>query len=266
MKLLFIGDIMGEAGRKMVQDFLPGVKKKHAVDVIIANGENMAGGFGITPETVQELYHAGVHMISGGNHTMDKKEGIPILEDDPYCVRPANYPATNPGRGSALLSLQNGLKVGLVNLMGRTFMDPLDCPFRAADTLVSELSQKTKVILLDFHAEATSEKMAMGWHMDGKVSVVVGTHTHVQTADERILPGGTAFITDVGMTGPYDSVIGVKKEIILDRFVNKRGRKFEVASGDPWFCAIVADIDENTGHARKIERIRIERSRPETQP
>ncbi len=257
---------MGEAGRKMVSDFLPAIKKEHSIDVVIANGENMAGGFGITPETVQELYHSGVHMISGGNHTMDKKEGLPILEDDPYCVRPGNYPSTNPGRGSALLSLQNGLKVGLVNLMGRTFMDPLDCPFKAADVLVTELLKKTKVILLDFHAEATSEKMAMGWHMEGKVSVVVGTHTHVQTADERLLPGGTAFITDVGMTGPYDSVIGVKKEIILEKFVNKRGRKFEVASGDPWLCAVVADVDENTGRARGIKRIRIERSRPETHP
>ncbi len=266
MKLLFIGDIFAESGRKMVVDFLPTLTKLHSIDVVIANAENMAGGFGITPETVAEIYHAGVHMISGGNHSLDKKEGHAVLNEDPYCVRPANYPDKNPGKGTALLSLQSGLKVGLINLMGRTFMDPLDCPFRMAESLVAEMKTKTDIILVDFHAEATSEKSAMAWHLDGKVSAVVGTHTHVQTADERILPEGTAFITDVGMTGPYDSVIGVKKEIIVDRFVSRRGRKFEAASGDPWLCAVLIEIDASTGKAQKIDRIRIERCRSESHP
>jgi metallophosphoesterase (TIGR00282 family) len=266
MKVLFIGDIVGDAGRKMVRDFLPALKAKHAVDVVIVNVENMAGGFGITPETVQEIYQSGAHVLTGGNHSFDKKEGIPVYEEDPYCLRPANYPPGTPGRGHVLHSLPNGKKIAVVNLMGRTFMDPLDCPFRKVDEILEEVRKITPCVFIDFHGEATSEKMAMGWHVEGRASVVVGTHTHVQTADERLLPGGTAFITDVGMTGPYDSVIGMKKEGIVEKFISRRGKKFETASQDPWLCGIVAEIEDETGHAVSIERVRIERQRPQTHP
>ncbi len=266
MKLLFIGDIVGEAGRSIIVRFLPALRKKHSIDVVVANGENMAGGFGITESTFREMSQAGVDILSGGNHTFDKREGVPVLEDEPYALRPANYPPGTPGKGAILYTSSSGLKVGVINVMGRIFMDPLDCPFRAVDEHLPKLLEKTKVVMVDIHAEATSEKVAMGWHCEGRASFVVGTHTHVPTADERILPGGTAYCTDAGMTGPYDSVIGIKKEIILERFLTKRGRKFEVAMGDPWLCAVLVDIDESTGKARSIERIRIEASRPETHP
>lgn len=266
MKFLFIGDIVGEAGRKMVRDYVPRLRDKHGLDFVIANCENMAGGFGITPETYLEMTQAGVDILTGGNHTFDKKEGVPVLENEDNILRPANFPPKTPGRGSGLYTNSKGRKIGVVNLMGRVFMDPLDCPFRMAYSLVDPLLEKTKVILVDFHAEATSEKAAMGWHLDGKATLVTGTHTHVQTGDERLLPNGTAFITDAGMTGPMDSVIGIKKEIILDRFLTKRGRKFETASGDPWLCGVVVTCDETSGRASKIERVRIEQARPETHP
>lgn len=266
MKIMFLGDIVGESGRQMVTRWVPVLRAKHQLDVVIANNENMAGGFGITAQTFQEMSQAGVDIQTGGNHTFDKKEGVPVLEDEPYCLRPANYPKGTPGQGSCLYTNSRGQKVGVINVMGRTFMDPLDCPFRAVDELIKPLLEKTKVILVDFHAEATSEKVAMGWHVDGRASISVGTHTHVQTGDERLMPGGTAFITDAGMTGPYDSVIGVRKEVILERFITKRGRKFETASGDPWLCGIIAEVDETTGRAQSIERVRIEQNRPATHP
>jgi metallophosphoesterase (TIGR00282 family) len=266
MKILFLGDIVGEAGRQMVVRWVPVLRRKHDIDVVIANNENMAGGFGITPQTFQEISQAGVDIQTGGNHTFDKKEGVQLLEEEPYCIRPANYPAKTPGKGSCLYTNSRGQKVGVINVMGRTFMDPLDCPFTAVDELIKPLLEKTKVIVVDFHAEATSEKMAMGWHVDGRASLSVGTHTHVPTGDERILPGGTAFMTDAGMCGPYDSVIGVRKEIILERFITKRGRKFETATGDPWLCGVIAEVDEATGRAQSVERVRIEQNRPETHP
>jgi metallophosphoesterase (TIGR00282 family) len=266
VKIIFVGDIVGEAGRDMLRDFLPRLKEKHKIDVALVNIENMAGGFGITPSTVQEAYQAGAHLLSGGNHSFDKKEGLQVIEDDPYLVRPANYPKGTPGRGWATYSLPGGVKIALINLMGRTFMDPIDCPFQKVDEILEELKPITHNIVVDMHAEATSEKMAMGWYLNGRVSAVVGTHTHIQTADERILDAGTAYISDLGMTGPYDSVIGVKKDIVIDRFITKRGRRFETASGDPWLCGVLIDIDSNTGKARSIERIRIERKDSSTHP
>lgn len=266
MKFLFIGDVMGEAGRKMVTKFVPILRQKHSLDAVIANVENMAGGFGMTPETCQELFQAGVDVMTGGNHTFDKKEGATVLENEAYVIRPGNYPEGTPGQGSCLYSNTRGQKIGVVNVMGRVFMDPLECPFRTAEKLIKPLLEKTKVILIDVHAEATSEKVAMGWHFDGRASLVVGTHSHVQTGDERILPQGTAYMTDAGMTGPYDGVIGIKKEIILDRFWTRRGRKFETANGDPWLCGVIVDADDATGRARSIQRVRIEQQRPETHP
>lgn len=266
MKALFIGDIVASPGRKMVQDFLPALKKKYEVEVTLINIENMAGGFGITSSTVSEMFEAGAQLLSGGNHSFDKKEGVSVLNDDPYVVRPANYPEGTPGQGFATYSLSADKKIALINIMGRTFMDPMDCPFKKVDEILLEVNKTTKNVIVDFHAEATSEKMAMGWHLDGRVSAVVGTHTHVQTADERILNQGTAFITDLGMTGPYDSVIGMKKEPIVQKFITKRGRKFEAASQDPWLCGVVIDIDEETGLSRSIERIRIERKDEKTHP
>jgi metallophosphoesterase (TIGR00282 family) len=264
IRLLFVGDIVGEPGRLMVRDFVPKLRQQLAVDFVIANGENMAGGFGITPETFQEITQAGVDVVTGGNHTFDKKEGIPVLESEPFVLRPANYPAKTPGRGWCTVSNQHGKKIAVINVMGRVFMDPLDCPFAKVDELLAQLPSDVGAILVDFHAEATSEKVAMGWHLDGRASFVVGTHTHIPTGDARILPQGTAYLTDAGMTGPYDSVIGVKKEIIVSRFVTRRGRKFETASGDPWLCGAVVTVDAASRRAIDIQSIRIERSRPET--
>lgn len=266
MRILFIGDIVGEAGRKVVKQFLPELKRLKNIDVVIANNENMAGGFGVTPETFQEMSQAGIDIMTGGNHSFDKKEGIPVLNEEPFALRPANYPVNTPGRGHVLYTNSRGQKVGVVNVMGRVFMDALDCPFTAAEKLVNELRKSTPVIVVDVHAEASSEKVAMGWFLDGKVSLVVGTHTHIQTADERILPGGTAYLTDAGMTGPYDSVIGIKKEIIVDRFVTRRGKKFETAIGDPWLCGLIVEVVDESGKAVSIERVRIEMNRTETHP
>jgi 2',3'-cyclic-nucleotide 2'-phosphodiesterase len=258
MKILFVGDIFGSSGRDIVKALLPKIKDRFAIDITIANGENMAGGFGVTPNSYQEVMQAGIDIMTGGNHSFDKKEAYPLLQDEPYLLRPDNYPPGQPGKGYCLYSNSKGHKLGVINLMGRTFMDPLDCPFRRASELVEKLQSQTKCIFVDFHAEASSEKMAMGWHLNGKASVVIGTHTHVQTADERILDGGTAYMTDSGMTGPYDSIIGVKKEIILNRFIFKRGARFEPATSEPWFCGAVIEVDDSTGHAVSIERLRYE--------
>ncbi len=259
MRILFIGDIFGEAGRKMVVDFLPQLKSQYSPDVVIANAENMAGGTGMTPKTYLEIVQAGVDVVTGGNHSFDKKDGHIILEEEPYVVRPANYPKELPGKGHTIYPLKDGTLLGIINMQGRTFMEPLDCPFRMSDALIQELRAKTPIIFMDFHAEATSEKIAMGWHVDGRVSCIVGTHTHVQTADERILPKGTAAITDVGMTGPHDSVIGVQKQVILERYIYRKHQKFEPAEHDPILCGVIVDIDNETGKALKIERLRVSR-------
>lgn len=255
MKVLFIGDIVGNAGRKAVKECLTVIRREEGIDFCIANGENAAGGSGITYVVAQELYKMGVDVITMGNHTWSKKEILNFIESDPKLVRPANYPPEVPGRGSTVFKGKNGCSIGVVNLLGRVYMDSVDCPFRSAEKEIEYLKSFVKVILVDIHAEATSEKSALAWYLDGRVSGVFGTHTHVQTADERILPCGTAFITDVGMTGPSEGIIGVDRDIVINKFVTQMPAKFEVAKGRVQFSAVFVDIDDKTGKALRIERI-----------
>ncbi|OIO00263.1 TIGR00282 family metallophosphoesterase [Candidatus Desantisbacteria bacterium CG_4_10_14_0_8_um_filter_48_22] len=257
MRILFIGDIFGEPGRSAVRELLPGIRKEHRIDFVIANGENAAGGMGITPVIAQELFSAGIGVITSGNHIWKYKEIIEFLKIEPKLLRPLNYPPDVPGSGSVIVDTPKG-KIGVVNVMGRTFLSGIECPFRCGLDEVNRVKEKTNIILMDIHAEATSEKVAMGWFLDGMVSAVVGTHTHVQTADERVLPGGTAYITDAGMTGPRDSVIGVKKEIIIKKFLTQVPVSFEVAKGDQIFCAVIIEVDESSGKSRGIQRLQIE--------
>ncbi|MDP4093701.1 MAG: TIGR00282 family metallophosphoesterase [Bacillota bacterium] len=254
MKILFIGDVVGNPGRKAVKELLPAIKRENQVDFCIANCENAAGGSGITYVVAQELYKYGIDAITMGNHTWSKKEIMNFIESDNKLVRPANYPKELPGQGSAVISGAKG-KIGVVNVLGRVYMDSIDCPFRAAEREIEYLKSFVKVIILDIHAEATSEKCALAWHLDGKVSCVLGTHTHVQTADERILPFGTSFITDVGMTGPYEGIIGVDRELVINKFLTHMPVKFEVAKGRVQFSAILAEIDETNGKTTNIQRI-----------
>ena len=260
MHILFIGDIFGRPGRNIVKDRLPGLVKDHAIDLVIANGENSAGGFGITGALAEDLFELGIDVITTGNHIWDKREIIDYFQTADgnqhsparRLLRPANYPPGMPGWG-VYEGRKNGVPYAVINLQGRVFMAANDDPFRVADQLLKEI--KAKVIFVDLHAETTSEKLAMGWYLDGRVTALVGTHTHIPTADERVMPAGTAYITDVGMTGPYDSVIGVQKEMIIARFLNNMPARFEAATGDVRLCAVVVDCDEQTGHARKIERL-----------
>jgi len=260
MRILFIGDIFGRPGRSIVKERLSALVKQHAVDLVIANGENAAAGFGITGSLTEELFELGIDVITTGNHIWDKREIINYFESadgNPHSparrlLRPANYPPGMPGWGM-YQGAKGNVPYAVINLQGRVFMAANDDPFRIADQLLKEI--QAKVILVDIHAEATSEKMSMGWYLDGRVTVVVGTHTHIPTADERVLPGGTAYITDVGMTGPYDGVIGVKKELILERFRTNMPARFEPASGDVKLCAILVDCDAETGKAQQIRRI-----------
>ena len=256
VKILFIADIMGQAGREAVARILPELRTKEQLDLVIANGENAAHGMGLTPNIARDLFHLGVDVLTMGNHTWDKKEILDIIDDEPI-VRPANYAPGVPGRGAILATTAAGIKVGILNLIGRVFMPPNDCPFRSADKVIEELKKETPLIIVDMHAEATSEKVAMGWYLDGKVSAVIGTHTHVQTADDKILPEGTAYLTDVGMTGPFDSVIGIKKEIILQRFLMQMPIRFEVSEKDVWFNGVLIEIDEQSGKALSIQRLQI---------
>jgi metallophosphoesterase (TIGR00282 family) len=257
MRILFIGDIVGSAGREIVISRLASIIAEHQVDLTIANGENSASGFGITPRLADELFAAGVEVISGGNHSWDRKEIFDYIPHEPRLLRPANFPPGCPGRGLYLGTSKAGVGYAVLNLQGRVFMPPLDCPFRTADRELENVPPGVKVILVDMHAEATSEKQAMGWYLDGRVSVVLGTHTHVATADERILPNGTAYITDVGMTGPHESVIGMDRGAMVKRFLDALPAKFEVASGDVRLNAILIDVDETTGRARSIVRLRL---------
>lgn len=257
MKVLFIGDIVGEPGRKIVRQHIKGLTETHRPDLVIANGENAAGGFGITPNIADELFFMGIDVLTSGNHVWDKKEIEPYLARQDRLIRPANYPEGNPGYGSVVISTVNAGKAAVLNLEGRVFMSNLEDPFRVAEREIEKLKKKTLVVIIDFHAEATSEKIALAWHVDGKASAVIGTHTHVQTADERVLPGGAAFITDVGMTGPTDSVIGVRKEEAINRFLTQRSHKFEIPKGPVHLDAVLIDINENTGKAISIERIHV---------
>ncbi len=257
MKFLFIGDIVGKIGRNATKTLLPSVAGKYRIDLVIANGENAAGGFGITEKTVSEIFGYGVQIITTGNHVWDKKEFIPQISKEDRVLRPLNYPPGVPGFGSIVYTLPNGVKVAVVNLSGRVFMANIDCPFRAGKETIEKLHAETKIIIIDFHAEATSEKIAFGHYMDGRVSAVIGTHTHVQTADEKILPGGTAYITDVGMTGPSDSVIGIEKEQIIRRFLTNMPMRFETAKGEGIFSAVVIETDEETGKSTAIHRLQL---------
>jgi len=259
MRILVIGDIVGEAGRKTVARYLSGVVGDRCVDLVVANGENAAGGFGITPRIADEFFEMGIHVLTSGNHIWDKKEITEYLDQEPRLLRPANYPPDAPGSGSVIVETRSGEKVGVLHLMGRTFMPTVDCPFRIGRMEAEKLGTETRTILVDLHAEATSEKMAIGWYLDGKVSAVVGTHTHVPTADERIFPGGTAYLTDIGMTGPRDSVIGIRKEQAIARFLTQIPQRFEMASGPTQFCAVFVDIGPE-GRAVAIERIFIKES------
>ena len=255
---LFIADILGKPGRKVVSERLPSLRKEFDVDVCIANCENASGGKGITVRVAETLFSYGIDVLTSGNHVWAHKEILPYLESHPNIIRPANYPPGVRGRGFGLFPLDYGGSVGVLNLQGRVFMKELDCPFRVAVEAIEELNKVTSVIFVDFHAEATSEKMAMGWYLDGKVSAIFGTHTHVQTADERILPKGTAYITDVGMTGPHDSIIGIEKEIVLDRFLTQVPSRFRPAVGNVKLCGVVVTIESDTGRAVHIQRLMLD--------
>jgi 2',3'-cyclic-nucleotide 2'-phosphodiesterase len=257
MRILFIGDIVGKAGRKAIDEVLEKVISDYGIEFTIANGENAAGGMGITPPIAIEILNQGVDVLTSGNHIWAKKEIFPFLDEESRILRPANYPPKVPGRGSGIFHLGNGQKVGVLNLEGRVFMKHLDCPFRVGEKEVELLRKETNIILVDFHAEATSEKMAMGWFLNGKVSAVLGTHTHVQTSDEQILSEGTAYITDVGMTGPLDSVIGIRKEIALERLLTQIPWKFDVATEEIELQGVVIEVDSKTGKSKNIERIKV---------
>lgn len=255
MKILFIGDIVGRPGREAVKEFLPRLKEEYALDFVVANAENSAAGSGITSKTAGQLFEYGADVLTSGDHIWKKEAIFELINKESRILRPLNFPGDVPGRGQGLFTTKKGARVGVININGRIFMEPLDCPFRAALSAAEELSGRTKVIIVDIHAEATSEKAALGRYLDGKVSAVLGTHTHIQTADEKILPAGTAYLTDAGMTGPHQSVIGRRVDDVLERFLTAIPRKLEVAEGDVQLQGAVVDIDESTGRARSIERI-----------
>jgi metallophosphoesterase (TIGR00282 family) len=257
MKLLFVGDIFGKPGREIARRAIPALVATRSIDLVIANVENSAAGFGVTGDIADTILAFGVDVMTSGNHVWDKKEVLDYIARQPRLLRPGNFPAGVPGRGSYLARTRTGEPVGVINLMGRVFMTPLDDPFALAVREIEALRAKTRVILVDFHAEATSEKVAMGWHLDGRATAVIGTHTHVQTADERILPKGTAYLTDAGMTGPHDSIIGVTVDAALGRFLNAMPAKFEAASGNPRLNAVMITADAASGRATAIERINL---------
>lgn len=257
LKILFIGDIVGRPGRRIVKQVLPRLIEAEEVDLVIANGENAAGGFGLSYEVSQELLDAGIALLTLGNHTWDNREIARVLEEEERVIRPANYPEGTPGAGSTIVETEMGLRVGVINLMGQVFMEALACPFRVADQCVAQLKRQTDIIIVDMHAEATSEKLALGWYLDGRVTAVVGTHTHIATADERILPEGTGYITDVGMTGPVNSVLGVKSDLVLQKFLTKRPVRFEIAGGPIELNAVVLEVNEYglTTGIRRVHRL-----------
>lgn len=250
-----IGDIVGKPGRKAILDNLTALCKERNVDFVIANGENAAGGHGITKEIAKQLFATGIDVFTMGNHVWNKKEIVPYIEKEKRIIRPANYPPGTPGDGYHIYQTRGGNSIGVINISGRIYMQELDCPFRTIDQILDEIKYQTNLIFVDFHAEATSEKVAMGWYLDGRVTAVCGTHTHVQTADERILPNGTAYITDIGMTGPRDSVIGVSSNIVIEKFITQMPRRFEVADTNYQLNAVLIDADPINGTALKIERV-----------
>jgi len=257
MKILFIGDIVGKPGRRAVRELLSEIIFQYKIDFVIANCENAAAGFGVTRDVVEELYSYHINVLTSGNHIWDKKEISEFVGDYETLLRPANYPAGALGRGSVIRPDSSGTSCGVINLMGRVFMKPIDCPFRVVEREIEKMKKYAKIIIVDMHAEATSEKEAMGWFLDGRVSAVIGTHTHVQTADENILPGGTAYITDAGMTGPFNSVIGIRKDAVLERFLMQIPNRFEVAKDDVRLQGVVVDIDGKSGRATGIDRLTV---------
>lgn len=255
MRILMVGDVVGKRGREATLELVPTLRSEHQIDFVIVNAENAAAGNGITPEIAETLLQRGnVQVLTLGNHAWGKREIYPTLDSEPRLLRPANYPPGAPGRGYGIFDGPCG-PVGVISLQGRTFMEHVDDPFRAVDAILAEIGDRAKVIVVDFHAEATSEKQAFGWYVDGRVSAVIGTHTHVQTADERILPGGTAYLSDVGMTGPMDSIIGVRRDIVIPKFLSGLPARFEVSDNEAQLCAVLMDIDPATGRARSIRRI-----------
>lgn len=254
MRLLVVGDVVGRLGRKAFARYTRELKEKYKIDLVIVNGENSAGGKGISRKSLDELYRAGADIVTSGNHVWDNREINGFIDDEPYLVRPANYPEGAQGKGWCIYPFKSA-NLAVVNMSGRTFMPDMDCPFQKIEEVLSEIGQEADIILLDFHAETTSEKMAMGFYLDGRVQAVVGTHTHIQTADERILPQGTAYITDLGMVGPWNSVLGVKPEIIIQKFTTCRPVRFDLAEGPAVYSAVVIDIDTNTKKAVSIERV-----------
>lgn len=252
-RVLVIGDVIGRAGREALRRFLPDLRHRYKPQFVVANGENAAGGVGLTEEVGREMFSM-VDVLTSGNHIWDKKEGIAFMEKEPRVIRPANYPPPAPGKGSVVVSGPDGLKLAVLNLQGRVFMEPIDDPFRAADAAVEELRKETPCILVDFHAEATSEKVALGFYLDGRVSAVVGTHTHVATADERVLPGGTAYISDLGMAGARNSVIGIRKEQAIQKFLTSRPIRFEPDKGGSYLSGVAVEVETATGRALSITR------------
>jgi metallophosphoesterase (TIGR00282 family) len=257
LRVLFLGDIVGRPGRRAVKELLPPLREEYDPHLVIANGENAAGGNGITRKTADELFLCGIDMLTMGNHVWDQKEIYDFIDREDRIIRPANYPPDTPGRGYTIRCIDDNTKIGIINLSGRIFMQPLDCPFRLLDHLLPLIKKETKVIIVDFHAEATSEKLALAWYVDGRASAVLGTHTHIQTSDERILPKGTGYITDVGMTGPRDSVLGVQVESVISKFLSLRPVRFEVARGPVQLNAIFLEIDQERGTTEVIKRINI---------
>ncbi|MBL7108305.1 MAG: TIGR00282 family metallophosphoesterase [Candidatus Cloacimonetes bacterium] len=257
IKILFIGDIFGKPGRKVISGLIPQIRKDEQIDIVIANGENLAGGLGITPKTAKQMFDIGIDVFTSGNHLWDKKEIIKILPTEKRILRPANYPPTVPGNDFYIFETSKNIKIAIINFLGRIFTISVDCPFRTVDKYLEKIRSETNIVFIDFHAEATAEKMAFAWHLDGKVSAIVGTHTHIQTADERILPQGTAYITDVGMTGSHDSVIGIRKQDALARFINRIPARFTPAKKNLKLNAVLITIDEGTAKAKSIERLSI---------
>ncbi len=256
IRILFIGDIVGKPGRVAVRELLDGLIDSYKIDLVAANAENVAGGFGVTEKTVSELFDCGVNVLTTGNHVWDKREAEPLLNEAENLLRPANYPPAAPGSGFCTVSTPGGVDVAVVNLSGRVFMECVDCPFRTADSVLEKIDESTSIVIVDFHAEATSEKRAMSLYLDGRVSAVLGTHTHIATADERILPGGTAYITDLGMTGNEDgSVIGINYEAAIKRFLSHIPTRFDLAKGIPVLNGVILTIDADSGRAKSIERI-----------
>ena len=254
MRVMLTGDVVGRPGRRAFREYTPSLRKEKGIDLVLVNGENSAGGKGITRRSLDELYSGGADIVTSGNHIWDKREVLEFIDSEPFLIRPANYPVGTPGKGACVYPFK-AKNIGVLNLSGRTFMPALDCPFQKVDTLLQELSEECDIIFLDFHAETTSEKMAMGWYLDGRVNGVVGTHTHIQTADARVLPHGTAYITDLGMVGPWNSVLGVETDKILEKFLTGMPTRFNLAEGPNVYSAVVVEIDDRTNATLEIERI-----------